>query len=326
MHYINNNRKKILRLLSALLLLPLFCINITASAANDYSNTYKNTGNERNDIINVAITQIGYCEGDNNDTKYGAWYGLNNNPWCAMFISWCARQADIPACILPSYASCDMWIQWFKENNLWVDVNKTLGSNPDYTVLPGDLVFYDWEGDGTSGHVGLVEYVSDGEIHAIEGNTGDDPEHVLRKVRTDCILGYGTPKYLDTSACDMSLPADYTVSTGGIGLHLRSKAGTDNESLSSIPDGSIITISRIDNGWGKTSYNGYDGFVSMDYCIPAGAKPSDGSYVSTGSKEPASQNDSPSPDNSCFFMKAFEGFVKSHFCFTVRMFIHIFFI
>ena len=150
-----------------MLFLPLFCINITASAANDYSNTYKNTGNERNDIINVAITQIGYCEGDNNDTKYGAWYGLNNNPWCAMFISWCARQANILPAYFQAMPPVTCGSSGFKENNLWVDVNKTLGSNPDYTAARRPCI-YDWEGDGTSGHVGLVEYVSDGEIHAIE--------------------------------------------------------------------------------------------------------------------------------------------------------------
>ena len=58
---------------------------LTASAA--YENTYTNTGNQRDDIIGVAKTQIGYREGNNNDTKYGDWYGLPNQPWCAMFIS-----------------------------------------------------------------------------------------------------------------------------------------------------------------------------------------------------------------------------------------------
>jgi len=38
----------------------------------------------------------------------------------------------------------------------------------------GDIVFYDWGGDGVSDHVGIVEKVnSDGSIVAIEGNTSD---------------------------------------------------------------------------------------------------------------------------------------------------------
>ena len=46
----------------------------------------------RDDIVDMAISQLGYTEGPNNDTKYGDWYGLPNQPWCAMFVSWCANQ------------------------------------------------------------------------------------------------------------------------------------------------------------------------------------------------------------------------------------------
>ena len=41
------------------------------AAASDYPNTYVNTGNQRKDIIGVALTQLGYAEGANNDSKYG---------------------------------------------------------------------------------------------------------------------------------------------------------------------------------------------------------------------------------------------------------------
>ena len=37
---------------------------------------------QRDDLVSVAVGQIGYCEEDNNDTKYGIWYGVNNQPWC----------------------------------------------------------------------------------------------------------------------------------------------------------------------------------------------------------------------------------------------------
>lgn len=62
-------------------------------------------------IIAVAISQLGYLEkksnsnlesfsgnaGYNNWTKFGAWYqngALNGQPWCDMFVSWCAYAAD----------------------------------------------------------------------------------------------------------------------------------------------------------------------------------------------------------------------------------------
>ena len=55
-------------------------------------------------IIQVALDQVGYLEkasedqlenkfanaGYGNFTKFGAWYGLNGQPWCDMFLSWCA--------------------------------------------------------------------------------------------------------------------------------------------------------------------------------------------------------------------------------------------
>src|SRR3712207_8950822 len=39
-------------------------------------------------------------------SKYGAWYGLDGNSWCAMFVSWCANEAGILNRTVPKYASC----------------------------------------------------------------------------------------------------------------------------------------------------------------------------------------------------------------------------
>lgn len=43
-------------------------------------------------VIAVAGNEIGYTEQANSYTKYGAWYGVPNGDWCAMFVSWCAEQ------------------------------------------------------------------------------------------------------------------------------------------------------------------------------------------------------------------------------------------
>lgn len=45
------------------------------------------------DIIDIAAAEIGYRETGNNQTKYGAWFGMNGAAWCHMFASWCADQA-----------------------------------------------------------------------------------------------------------------------------------------------------------------------------------------------------------------------------------------
>lgn len=41
------------------------------------------------DVLALAASDDGYAEtpAGSNRTKYGAWYGLDGNPWCAMAVS-----------------------------------------------------------------------------------------------------------------------------------------------------------------------------------------------------------------------------------------------
>ena len=92
------SKRRILSLLLAVVtlagcLLPVM-LPLTAEAT-DYPNTYSITGNQRRDLINVGLTQIGFTEGPNNRTKYGSWYSTPNQPWCATFVSWCIAQAQL---------------------------------------------------------------------------------------------------------------------------------------------------------------------------------------------------------------------------------------
>ena len=48
-------------------------------------------------------------------------------------------------------------------------------------------------------------------------------------------------------------------------LRLRSGRGTNYKTLTTIPKGKSISISDVSNGWGKTSYSGKNGYVSMQY-------------------------------------------------------------
>lgn len=145
------------------------------------------------DVLAVAISQLGYREGANNNTKYGAWYGLNNQPWCDMFVSWCFDQAG-GADIGGHFAYCPSHVNWFKNRGQWFT-----------TPQRGDVIFYDWNLDGVADHVGLVENVLDGLYPgAIEGNSSDgntsEGVAVARHSRaTKWILGYGRPAY-STSA------------------------------------------------------------------------------------------------------------------------------
>jgi len=148
--------------------------------------------NQRDRIIKIAASQIGYKETGNDWTKYGAWYGMNGNPWCAMFVSWCAAQAQIPQSVIPKMAYVPYIITWFK-NRGWY---KPLGS---YTPRKGDIIFF-----GDSDHVGLVQGVSGNNVITIEGNTSNNGnvssgEGVYRRIRPmgsgSWIKGFGIPNY-----------------------------------------------------------------------------------------------------------------------------------
>ncbi len=79
--------------------------------------TYKATGNQREDIIEFARTQIGYKEGSGNNTYFGKWFGFNYNPWCAMFVSWCAAKAGVPKSVVPRLANADR--SWAKKQGVY---------------------------------------------------------------------------------------------------------------------------------------------------------------------------------------------------------------
>jgi uncharacterized protein YgiM (DUF1202 family) len=49
--------------------------------------------------------------------------------------------------------------------------------------------------------------------------------------------------------------------------------------LDLIPNETLLTITEVLNGWGKTTHNGYTGWVSMSYLTPVSEQQSLGSYV-----------------------------------------------
>lgn len=161
-----------------------------------YENSYINTGNQRADIIGVAKTQIGYTEGSNNDTKYGTWYGLPNQPWCAMFVSWCARQADIPTSILKNSAGAGTSSSYF---------NIPYYDGASYTPKQGDLFFTkSWS------HVGLVWYTDGSYFYTIEGNSNSNGSSegvaVVSNRRLISNFYFGVPDYEDNSRTLVDVP------------------------------------------------------------------------------------------------------------------------
>ena len=148
-------------------------------------------------LLDIAKAEVGYKEGKNNDTKYGKWFGANNQPWCAMFVSWCFSQAGLLAKVTAQnskgFASCDVGLKWFTRKNKLVPVGK---------AQPGDIVFFQFDTDAQPDHVGICAS-NDGKkyLTVYEGNTssGDKGSQsngdgvFLRKRPYSLVMGVARP-------------------------------------------------------------------------------------------------------------------------------------
>lgn len=54
---------------------------------------------------------------------------------------------------------------------------------------------FDWEGDGETDHVGIVEKCENGVVYTVEGNSGDACRQKQYTVGSSSIYGYGVPAY-----------------------------------------------------------------------------------------------------------------------------------
>ena len=132
-------------------------------------------------IVSVALTQLGNEGGQ----KFWSWYGFDSHvAWCACFASWCGDQAGlIESGKMPKFSLCDDGIAWFQGKGKW----KSRG----YSPAPGTLIFFDWNGDGTSDHVGIVEKIEGSTVYTVEGNSSDAVNKRSYDINNGTIMGYG---------------------------------------------------------------------------------------------------------------------------------------
>ncbi|MFA9444344.1 CHAP domain-containing protein [Egicoccus sp. AB-alg6-2] len=145
-------------------------------------------------VLEVARAEIGVVEAPGRRTKYGKWYGLNGQLWCAMFTSWCFAQVGAPrngmtftAWTPGIYAAANTAGRWHT------------------SPRSGDLVLFSFEKPSPKrplgiAHVGLVEKVGEGGVvTTIEGNTNaagsGSGGRVMRKNRRTKIAGFARPAY-----------------------------------------------------------------------------------------------------------------------------------
>lgn len=169
------------------------------------------------ELLRIATAEIGTKENPagSNKVKYNTWYygrevSGKAYPWCMVFVQWVFDRAGIAVPI--KTASCGALLNAAKSNGRAVKGG----------YRPGDVVIYDFDGNGSTDHCGIVEAVNGKLITAIEGNTGSgnnaDGGQVQRRTRNVSeIVGAWRPVYREV----------HTMTTDEAKKIIMDKAGLD---------------------------------------------------------------------------------------------------
>jgi hypothetical protein len=162
------------------------------------------TGDGRTDALAVALSQVGYTEGDSeygfsgttggssnytefnyNAGDYGSGYG-GDYSWCAAFMSFSLYQSGATdhgtwddMCRENMYSAGYVWREigcgnWANQLRYFGYYKYSAYHGGSYVPRYGDLIFFSWSSvTYDEDHIGMVVY-SDGEtVWTIEGNTSD---------------------------------------------------------------------------------------------------------------------------------------------------------
>ena len=155
------------------------------------------TGDWRLDALAIARSQLGYAESTRNYavaedgqtpmgyTRYGAWKGDPYGDWNALFAAFCLHYGGAEN--IPTDKDCGSWAAALADAFLPAQ---------SHEAAPGELVFFDRDGDGTADWVAIVAEVTAGEEGAPSGITviaGDADNAVQQRsyaLEDPTILGY----------------------------------------------------------------------------------------------------------------------------------------
>ena len=181
------------------------------------------TGDWRLDALAIAQSQLGYAESTKNYvvaedgqtlmgyTRYGAWQGDPYGHWNAMFVAFCLHYGGAEN--VPTDTDCGSWPGALADAFLPAQ---------SHQAAPGDLVFFDRDGDGTADRVAIVAEVTAGEEGAPSGFTAiaGDVDHAVQQcsyaVEDPTILGYGSlPEQAKTFTLTAQSESGITVTVTG---------------------------------------------------------------------------------------------------------------
>ena len=167
----------------------------------------------KNEILDLARSQIGYQEGSGNKTKYAkyfdteAWQWFNTKKqgaeWCAIFICWLFCQvmgSDAARVFLGCPAPKNNCAAGVKYLNQYMTAK---GYKVDKkTGQPGDVIFLN-----SNKHVGLIEEVKDDKYITIEGNKSNKVARGSYGVSSSTVYAICRPAYADNVSAPAPAPA-----------------------------------------------------------------------------------------------------------------------
>lgn len=239
------------------------------------------TSNDRNNILRIAVSQLGYHEGDSakdfdgmnksgssNYIEYARLlvphYNDNAYEWCACFVNWCLNQARYDKA--SSEIGCWKWVGELKTMKMWQDSAAYKGT---YTPKPADMIFFNWKNTNTnSGHIGYVLYTTDTHVFTIEGNADNNVTVRSYALNDPCVIGYGTPPYdegdeptIDWSYKDGMLRGTYVVNSYSAALK---KAPGGKGRICTVPAGSAVTLHEVVDGFARITYGDKEGYMETN--------------------------------------------------------------
>lgn len=212
--------------------------------------------------IREAEKELGYCRWDDPEsgTKYGRWYrdeinhdpyfGENGTPFCAMGLSWLFKRVGV-TCVGFPHAYCPSIVNTGRINGNFFGAK---------TARMGDVVLFDFNGDGVSDHVGLVTGNDGRYLYTIEFNTVSNGRSgcVARKTRPyKLVMGCIRPQYAGANDNQIKkvVNHNYITEDGYIGYESTKRL---QEIFGTPVDGKISGQYRGNNEY---TYR----FVSMEY-------------------------------------------------------------
>lgn len=190
------------------------------------------TGDWCADVVAIAESQLGYTESTRNYqvgadnaiygyTRYGDWYGSPYGDWCAMFVSFCLDYAQVEN--FPQEANCPAWVSKLQEREMYAEAE-------GYIPAAGDVIFFDWNANGLSDHMGIVAKVDGQTLKTIEGNTQNAVRYVNYDINDPTILGYGfLPVNAEEKAAEVSWDSLLNILICGTPAHTHADSCYDAE-------------------------------------------------------------------------------------------------